>query len=182
MRSRQARYEPNDALTERTPWSCVVTQLRPRTRREGQVCVTLVLDSGALVALERNERSMWTRLKAAQEDGEVPITHAGVIGQVWRGGPRQARLSRALAAIDVRAVEEPLGRAAGELLGTTGLFDVIDAAVTLLAMDGDEIVTVDRDDFERLVVGSGRHVELDPPLIAAVWISRERSLGAGCSR
>ena len=76
---------------------------------------------------------MWTRLKAAQEDGEVPITHAGVIGQVWRGGPRQARLSRALAGIDVRAVEEPLERAAGELLGTTGLSDVIDAAVTLFA-------------------------------------------------
>ena len=69
-----SRYEPNDALTERTPWSCVVTQLHPERVREGQVCVTLVLDSGALVALERNERSMWTRLKAAQEDGEVPIT------------------------------------------------------------------------------------------------------------
>lgn len=120
----------------------------------------LVLDSGALIALERNERSMWARLKAAQIAGELPVTHAGVLGQVWRGGPRQARLSRALDGLNVRPLDEPLGRAAGELLGATGLSDVIDAAVVLLSTDGDEIVTMDRDDFEHLVAASGRHVEL----------------------
>ena len=77
--------------------------------------MTLVLDSGAFVALERNERQMWIRLKGAHADGEVPITHAGVLGQVWRGGPRQARLAQALAGIDVIALDEPLGRAAGRL-------------------------------------------------------------------
>jgi hypothetical protein len=125
--------------------------------------VTVVLDSGAVVALERNERAMWTRLKAAQVAGEVPVTHAGVLGQVWRGGPRQARLSQALDGIEVRALDAPLGRAAGELLGRTGLSDVIDAAVALLSADGDDIVTADRDDFQRLVAASGRHVELITP-------------------
>ena len=125
--------------------------------------MTLVLDSGALVALERGERAMWTRLKAAQSSGEPPVTHAGVLGQVWRGGPRQARLSRALAGVDVRALEEPLGRAVGELLGATGLADVIDAAVVLLANDGDDIVTSDRDDFGLLASASGRHLELVRP-------------------
>ncbi|MDZ7678231.1 MAG: hypothetical protein U5K29_06745 [Acidimicrobiales bacterium] len=125
--------------------------------------MTVVLDSGALVALERNERAMWVRLKAAQIDGDLPLTHAGALGQVWRGGPRQARLSQALAGIDVRPLDEELGRAAGQLLGAAGLFDVVDAAVVLLAHDGDEIVTADHDDLEPLAATSRRHVELVHP-------------------
>lgn len=125
--------------------------------------MSLVLDSGALVALERNERAMWIRLKAAQTEGVLPLTHAGVLGQVWRGGPRQARLSEALQGIDVRALDEPLGRAAGQLLRAAGLSDVIDAAVVLLATDGDEIVTANPDDLEQLAAASGRHVELIHP-------------------
>ena len=125
--------------------------------------MTLVLDGGALIALGRDERPMWTRLKGAQSAGELPVTHAGVLGLVWRGGPRQARLSRALAGIDVRALDEPLGRTAGELLGAAGGSDVIDAAVVLLAHHGDDIVTSDTDDFEVLASTSGRHVELVRP-------------------
>lgn len=106
---------------------------------------------------------MWVPLKAAQMQSDLPLTHAGVIGQVWRGGSRQARLSQALAGIDIRALDEVLGRAAGELLGTTGLAEVIDAAVVLLANDGDEIVTSDRADLEPLAAASGRHVELVRP-------------------
>lgn len=125
--------------------------------------MTLVLDSGALVALDRNERRMWSRLKAAHAAGDVPVTHAGVLGQAWRGGPRQARLAQALAGIDVRSLDPPMGRAAGELLARTRLSDVIDAAVVLLAEDGDDIVTSDLDDFERLAAAIGRHVELIHP-------------------
>lgn len=125
--------------------------------------MSLVLDAGALVALERNERPMWLRLKAAHLDGDLPLTHAAVLAQVWRGGPRQARLARALDGIDVRAFDEPLGRAAGQLLAAAGGADVVDAGVVLLAADGDEIVTVDPDDLEQLAEASGRHVELIHP-------------------
>ena len=53
--------------------------------------MTLLLDSGALIALERNDRLMWRRLKAALQREEIPITHGGVVGQAWRGlGPRSA--------------------------------------------------------------------------------------------
>ncbi|MGI8514498.1 MAG: hypothetical protein ACR2NT_05035, partial [Acidimicrobiia bacterium] len=102
-------------------------------------------------------------LKASELAGEIPVTHGGALGQVWRGGPRQARLAHALQGVDVRPLDRALGRASGELLGTTGLSDVIDAAVVLLAADGDEIVTLDRDDFEYLVAATGRHVELIRP-------------------
>ncbi|MFN0089632.1 MAG: twitching motility protein PilT [Acidimicrobiales bacterium] len=125
--------------------------------------MSLVFDSGALVALERNERPMWVRLKAAQLEADLPRCHAGVLGQVWRGGPRQARLARALDAIDVEPLDEHLGRAAGRLLGAAGTSDVIDAAVVLLAADGDDIVTCDLEDLRVLAEAAGRHVELIHP-------------------
>lgn len=106
---------------------------------------------------------MWIRLKAAQIAGDVPVTHAGILGQAWRGGPRQARLSLALAGIDVRPLDVPLGLASGELLGTSGTSDVIDAALVLLSADGDDIVTSDLDDFRILSSAIGRHVELIRP-------------------
>ncbi|HEY3351611.1 MAG TPA: hypothetical protein VGQ83_00050 [Polyangia bacterium] len=121
----------------------------------------LVLDSGALIALERNDRAMWRRLKSALLAGSPPVSHGGVVGQAWRGrGPRQALLARALAGIDVRALDDALGRAAGELLARSKRADVVDAALVLLADDDDLIVTSDPHDIEPLAAASGRHVEL----------------------
>lgn len=120
----------------------------------------LVLDSGALIALDRNDRAMWRRLKASLVAGSVPVSHGGAVGQAWRGGPRQALLAKALDGVDVRALDAALGRAAGELMARCARRDVIDAAVVLLAEDGDLIVTSDPGDLEPLAASSGRHVEL----------------------
>jgi hypothetical protein len=123
--------------------------------------VSLVLDSGALIALEKNDRAMWRRLKSALLAKSVPVSHGGIVGQAWRGGgPRQALLARALAGIDVRPLDESLGRAAGSLLARGASLDVIDAALVLLADDGDDIVTSDPEDLESLAARLGRHVEL----------------------
>jgi hypothetical protein len=123
----------------------------------------MILDAGALIALDRNERSMWIRLTSARRSGGVPVTHGAVVGQVWRGSVRQARLARALAGVDVRPVDDQLGRAAGRLLARVGQADVVDAAVVLLAEDGDEIITSDPDDLRALAEASGIHVELVRP-------------------
>ena len=125
--------------------------------------MTTILDAGALIALDRNDRSMWVRLKGLHLAGERPVTHGGVVGQVWRGGPRQARLATALAGTDVRSLDERLGRVAGELLASTRMSDVVDAALVALAADGDEIITLDSDDLGRLAASAGRHVELIRP-------------------
>jgi hypothetical protein len=123
--------------------------------------MSLVLDSGALIALEKSDRVMWRRLKAALLAKSVPVSHGGIVGQVWRGGgPRQALLARALEGIDVRPLDDNLGRAAGYLLAQAGSDDVIDAALVLLADDGDDIVTSDPEDIEPLAARLGRHVEL----------------------
>jgi hypothetical protein len=121
----------------------------------------LVLDSGALIALERNDRPMWRRLKVAVRAGSVPVTHGGVVGQVWRGGSaRQALLAKALAEVEVRPLDNSLGLASGALLGATSGRDVIDAALVLLARDGDQIVTSDPDDIALLAEATGHHIEI----------------------
>jgi hypothetical protein len=123
--------------------------------------MSLVLDSGALIALEKNDRAMWRRLKAALLSKSVPVSHGGIVGQAWRGGgPRQALLALALAGIEVRPLDDSLGRAAGSLLARDGSADVIDAALVLLAEDGDDIVTSDPEDLEPLASCLGRHVEV----------------------
>lgn len=121
----------------------------------------LVLDSGALVALERNDRAMWRRMKTALAAGEMPVSHGGVVGQVWRGrGPREALLAKALAGVDVRPLDDGLGRAAGVLLARARMSDVIDAAVVVLADDGDQVLTSDPEDLRVLAAASGRPVGL----------------------
>lgn len=124
----------------------------------------LVLDTGAFLAIERGERKMWTRLRSAQEAGSDPLTHGGVVGQAWRGrGAREALLARGLALVEVRALDRELGRRAGVLLAKSRTNDVIDAAVVLLAADGDRIVTSDPDDIGHLVRVLGREIEVVAP-------------------
>jgi hypothetical protein len=79
--------------------------------------VTLICDAGAFVALERNDRAMWRRLKAEVRAAQPPVSHGGVVAQVWRGGARQALLARALSAVEISGLDEGLGRKAGALLG-----------------------------------------------------------------
>ena len=120
-----------------------------------------VFDAGAFVALERNDRAMWERFKAALLRSEAPVTHGGIVGQVWRDrGPRQALLARALDGVDIQGLDDALGRAAGALLARARKSDVIDAALVLLAEDGDWIFTSDPNDLKALAAAAGRHVEV----------------------
>ena len=123
--------------------------------------MTLVMDTGALIALERNDRAMWRRLKSAFLQNEIPVTHGGIIGQSWRGrGSRSALLALALDGIDIRAVDSSLGKHSGELLARAKKSDVIDAALVLLSTDGDVIATSDPDDLRPLAIAAGRLVDL----------------------
>ena len=123
--------------------------------------MAIILDSGALIALERHDRAMWRRLKTELAAGRIPVSHGGVVGQAWRGrGPRQALLVMALAAIEIRPLDEALGRSAGELLAAARQRDVIDAALVRLAQDGDHLITSDPDDLEPLARAAGVHVEI----------------------
>lgn len=123
--------------------------------------MTIVLDAGALVAAERGDPDVYTALKRAFESGRPPVTHGGIVGQVWRGGAgRQALLARTLQAVDVVPLDDDLGRRAGVLLGAARTADVIDAALVLLATEGDRILTSDPADLRALVAAAGTHVEI----------------------
>ncbi len=120
----------------------------------------LVLDAGALVAVGRGHRDVAALVKRERLAGRAPVTHGGVVGQVWRGGRRQALLAKLLAALEVKALDHELGRRAGVLLAKSGTSDVIDAALALLACHGDEILTSDPRDLRRLVAAIGADVDV----------------------
>lgn len=125
--------------------------------------MSIILDAGALVALERDDRAMWRRLKAALLSGNPPMTHGGVIAQVWRGGAgRQTRLARALQAVETVPLDDELGRRAGVLLARSGLIDAIDAALAAMAAHGDQIITSDPHDLAALVAVTGRRIDVVP--------------------
>ncbi len=125
--------------------------------------MTFVLDAGALIAVERSRPGGPRPLKAEILAGRPPLTHGGVIGQVWREvRDRQAVLAIVLAGVDVAPLDDRLGRRAGVLLGRAGASDVVDAALVLLAADGDQILTSDPDDLRPLAAAAGVHVDLVP--------------------
>jgi hypothetical protein len=112
----------------------------------------LILDAGALVAVDRNDRAMIARLRIAHQQGMELRSNAMVVAQVWRDRQgRQVSLAQLLRAVDVRAIDHQDGREAGALLAAAGTTDPIDATVVLLAAPGDRIVTSDPDDLARLV-------------------------------
>ena len=116
----------------------------------------LVLDTGAFVAVDRGERTMMARLHVALANRVDLRTSAIVVGQVWRNPDgRQARLARLLQAVDIRPVDERMGRRAGVLLARAGTADPIDATVVLAAEPGDRILTSDPDDIRRLATAAG---------------------------
>lgn len=111
----------------------------------------MILDAGALIAVERSDRTMVARLLAAHAGGDELRTHPMVVAQVWRDpSGRQARLARLLRAVHIVPIDDDLGHRCGELLGKTGMSDPIDAAVVLIATEGETIVTSDPDDLSRL--------------------------------
>jgi hypothetical protein len=60
-----------------------------------------------------------------------------------------------LAGVDVLPLDEVDARALGALLGATGTSDVVDGHVAVLAAAGDEVLTSDPDDMQRLLAARG---------------------------
>lgn len=120
----------------------------------------IIYDAGALVAAERNVRSLWALHDATLRRDLTPIVPAGVLAQVWRGGP-QANLSRLLAGCRVTPMDESLARAAGTLCGQAGTSDVVDASVVVLshAMRA-PVVTGDTGDLNTLASAAGWPITL----------------------
>ncbi len=121
----------------------------------------LILDAGAFIAIERNDRSTVALLKAAQKNSISLRSNGGVVAEVWRGGSgNQVLLARLLAAVELLPVDGDLGRSAGVLIQDAGGGSAIDATVVTIAREGDQIVTSDLSDIQALVNSSGRGIKI----------------------
>ncbi len=128
----------------------------------GELGGTLVLDAEGLVKLAEQHPTVYARVRAAYDrDGSV-VTAASTLAEVLRGGPADVRMHRALGRMTVVPIDEPQGRAAGELLGRTGLSGhrcALDALLAVIALDQPRpvvLLTSDPRDLARLTEEPGR--------------------------
>jgi predicted nucleic acid-binding protein len=110
-------------------------------------------DTGALIALERNDRRVLQILGRAAECGLRITVPATALAQAMRSPARQSRLSRLVndGQTDVIPLDTADATAVGRLLDWTRTADIVDAHVVICAQRaGQLVVTSDADDLRRL--------------------------------
>jgi hypothetical protein len=110
-----------------------------------------VLDAGALIGIDRRDRTIGAMLRILQRDGVPVRTSAGAVAQVWRNGRTQAGLALVLRGMEVAPLDEPVAKNVGELLRTNKTSDLVDAHVALLVDGGDIVITSDETDIQALL-------------------------------
>jgi hypothetical protein len=114
--------------------------------------VSLILDTGALIAFDRGDRQVAALLEAARRRRDQVVTSSGCVAQAWRGGgSRQALLARLLVGTTEVGLDRRTSRATGDLCQASKTVDVVDAHVALLAHDGDVVLTSDTHDLRSLL-------------------------------
>ncbi len=122
---------------------------RARATRQSAV----ILDAGALIALDRGDKRMIALLQRAIAQRRKFRVPAGVVAQVWRNGRLQVALARFLQTeeVEIVSLDPQLARSCGELCCAANTSDIVDASVILLARERrDPIVTSDPSDLRRL--------------------------------
>jgi hypothetical protein len=119
-------------------------------------------DTGALVAAERNDRRMWALHAGFLAEEVVPVVPAPVLAEAWRGGPRQASLSRLLAMCAVEPMSEAQARHVGALAGTASHDDIVNVAVVEGAIRRrDGVVTSNEEHIRRIADAVGVRLRID---------------------
>lgn len=111
----------------------------------------VVLDAGALVAIDKRDRPVGAMLHLLQTQGVPLHTSVAAVAQVWRDGRKQALLARILAGVKVVGLSTGDERSIGELLAKARTSDVANAHVALLVSNGDRLLTSDTADMQRLL-------------------------------
>ena len=113
----------------------------------------IVLDSGALIALERGDARMRALCREALRVGARVVVPSAVVAQVIRR-PAQQVVIRALLdgpTTEIPVLDRLLAEAAGVLCARTGTADVVDATVVLVAgRERAAVVSSDPKDLRRL--------------------------------
>jgi predicted nucleic acid-binding protein len=112
--------------------------------------VRIVFDTGALIALERRQRTALDVLRVAAEDGDALIVPAPAVAEWWRAGKREKERARILRAFEFEAPTAHVARLAGAAIGLVGA-GLGDALIMAAAsIQGDVVYTSDVRDFTRL--------------------------------
>jgi predicted nucleic acid-binding protein len=119
-------------------------------------------DTGALIAAERNDRSMWALHAGFLREEVTPVVPSAVLAEAWRGGPRQARLSHLLALCIVEDLTEEQARAVGVLAGRAGHDDIVDVSVVEGALRRrDAVVTSNPSHIRAVADAAGARVLIE---------------------
>ena len=113
----------------------------------------VVLDTGALIGFERNDRHIVAIILRALEHQDPLLVPAGVVAQAWRDGSRQGRLARLLGSplCEVLDLDDHRARAAGQICGVSDTSDIVDASVAAAGRNRRaRVLTSDPDDLRRL--------------------------------
>lgn len=128
------------------------TRRRPRTPPPQR----LILDSGAVIALSRNDPRARAMLAAAREIGVEVSIPSVVVAETVRGTAKDASVNRVIKSVgEVTAADEDTGRMAGALLGAARSTATIDALVvaSVIELGGGVVLTGDPEDLEPLADG-----------------------------
>jgi hypothetical protein len=123
----------------------------------------LVLDADGLSKLARGDARAVSFAKDADEADAPVVVAASTLTEVLRGGPRDAPVHRVIGkGIKIQVIDAVSARAAGELLGRTGIsgrrqaLDALVAVVALALPRPVVVLTSDTDDLARLTEEPGR--------------------------
>jgi len=125
----------------------------------------LVLDAEGLVKLATGDPNATLPFEAARRLKGHVVTSATTLTEVLRGGPKDARIYRVLPNITVIPIDADRARAAGELLGRTGLdghrcaLDALVATIALAQPGRVVVLTSDVNDMARLTEDPARSRE-----------------------
>lgn len=116
---------------------------------------TVVLDAEGVVKAAAGDERVQARLTVALRRQARVVLSAATLAEVLRGGRRDAAIHRVLSRIAVLPLTADLGRAAGELLGSSGMpgratVDSMVAATALVQPGPVVVLTSDPGDLRTL--------------------------------
>lgn len=122
--------------------------------------MSVLYDAGALIAADRDSRTLWAQHRRLLDRDVEPVTTAPVVAQVSRN-TRQARLRRLLKGCVIAPFAAGEAHEIGFLLARAGTADVVDAhIVSQAAARGLAVLTSDVDDIEWLAEAAGVTIEV----------------------
>lgn len=121
-----------------------------------------VFDAGALIAFERGAQSVRAIAEQSAVLGASVVIPASALAQVWRGGPRSARLARLIEGCDSDSLDERRAKEIGERLGARDASDIADAHVVCCALERRaSLVTSDPADM-KVLTAADEHLTVVP--------------------